>query len=242
MTKAIISDIHSNLEALTAVLEDIDKKGIKEIYCLGDVVGYGANPKEVIGLAKNFDLTLKGNHDCAVETGSAYGFDYDAAESVEWTKKQLSGFFQQKNMKFLRNLSEKHSENRTVFVHGSPRDPVNEYILNSKRAAEIFEGYMKDFDYCFGGHSHIPGIFHYKDREIKKIEPSENPIQLQPKMIIGVGSVGQPRDNDNRACWVSLDNNIIQYHRVGYDYKKTQDKIIKAGLPGFLATRLGEGI
>jgi len=240
--KAIISDIHSNLEALTAVLDDIDKKGIKEIYCLGDVVGYGPNPKEVIGLAKNFDLTLKGNHDYAVGTGDTGDVEYLPAEAVNWTRKKLSGLFDEKYKKFLIGLPEKHSENRTIFVHGSPRDPVNEYILNSKRAAEIFEGYMKDVNYCFGGHSHIPGIFHYKDREIKKIEPSENPIQLQPKMIIGVGSVGQPRDNDNRACWVSLDNDIIQYHRVGYDYKKTQDKIIKAGLPGFLATRLGEGI
>ena len=241
MKKAIISDIHSNLEALTAVLEDIGKKGIKEIYCLGDVVGYGPNPKEAIDAAKNFDLVLKGNHDYAVETGKTEDLDYLPAEAANWTRKKLSGLFDEKYKKFLRELPEKHSENRTIFVHGSPRDPINEYILDGIKTADIFENYMKDTDYCFVGHTHAPGIFYYKGQEIEEIRPSENLIKLSPKMIINVGSVGQPRDNDSRACWVSLDNDIIQYHRVSYDYKKTQKKIIKAGLPGFLATRLEEG-
>jgi predicted phosphodiesterase len=239
--KAIISDIHSNLEALTAVLDDIDRKGIREIYCLGDVVGYGPNPKEVIDTAKKFDLVLKGNHDYAVGTGDTEDFTYQAAEAVNWTRKKLSSLFNDKYKKFLNELFEKHSENRTVFVHGSPRDPINEYIFEDKNAANIFENYMKDIDYCFVGHTHIPKILYSKGQEIIEIGASENPIQLQPKMIINVGSVGQPRDNDNRACWVCLDNDFLQYHRVNYDYKKTQEKIIKAKLPEFLATRLGKG-
>ena len=236
--KAIISDIHSNLEALTAVLDDINKKGIKTIYCLGDVVGYGANPKEAINLAKNLNVVLKGNHDYAVSAGNIQDFTYFAAEGIKWTRKELSGIFGNGNLKFLENLPETHKEGKTLFVHGSSRDPIFEYVTG-RNAEKILEN-MED-DYCFVGHTHAPGIFHYENKEMKLILPSENPIELKPKMIVNVGSVGQPRDGDNRACWVSLDNGKVQYHKVNYDFKKTQEKIIKAGLPEYLAARLEAG-
>lgn len=236
--KAIISDIHSNLEALEAVLKDIEEKGIKEIYCLGDVVGYGANPKEAISLAKNFNLNLKGNHDYAVSTGNTQDFTYFAVEGIKWARKELSGLFGNGNLKFLESLPETRKEGKMLFVHGSPRDSIFEYVTG-RNAEKILEN-MED-DYCFVGHTHVPGIFHYENNEMKVIMPSENPIELKPKMIINVGSVGQPRDRDNRACWVSFDEGKVQYHKVNYDFKKTQEKIIKAGLPEYLATRLEEG-
>jgi predicted phosphodiesterase len=242
MKKAIISDIHSNLEALTAVLEDIKSKGITKIYCLGDVVGYGANPKEVIEIARKFDLTLKGNHDLAMKVGKTYGDSYYTVESTEWTRKRLLGAFKNKGeLNFLDSLPEEKLEDKILYVHGSPRNSLNEYIDNEATARVIFWEYMHVPDYCFTGHTHIPKIFKYKDGKISTITPSEEPIALEPKTIINVGSVGQPRDNDSRACWISLNDNTVQYHRVSYDYSKTQDKIITAGLPEYLATRLKEG-
>ena len=241
MKKAIISDIHSNLEALTSVLADIKSKGIDKIYCLGDIIGYGANPNEVIELAKNFDLTIKGNHDLAMKVGRTYGDGYEMVESIEWTQKQLSGPRNTDKLEFLENLPEEKLEDKILYIHGSPRSALNEYLENESNAKIIFEQYMHVPDFCLIGHTHIPKIFQYKDGNVSTILPSEEPIALEPKMIINVGSVGQPRDNDNRACWVSLIDNTIQYHRVAYDYKKTQEKIIRAGLPEYLAIRLEGG-
>jgi len=244
---AVLSDVHSNLEALEAVLEDIDKQNIRKIICLGDLVGYCASPKEVIDLAiKKFEFCIMGNHDYAVLNENIKGSNYNAVKSFEWTIKKLNGFFT--SGKYLDYLAERPYElnnKNFTFTHASPNYKINSkdisesfpYIHNLDEAKEVFD---ENFWICFVGHTHKPGIF-YNNRVL--VPKEEEKYSLDQKMIINSGSVGQPRDKDNRACYVIVDeeHNSFSYRRVKYDYAKTGRKIISAGLPEVLATRLAKG-
>lgn len=236
---AIISDIHANIEALDAVLEDIrQNRKVDAIYCLGDVIGYGPNPIECLDKASDLcDIILMGNHEEAVLTG-AFGFNPSAKEAIDWTRKQLKPKWYQggkakKRWKVLQSLPLSFTENEWMFVHGSPRDPTMEYILKSDTddlfgdiPEKMKEVFLQVDRICFIGHTHTPGIITEESKwhDIEKFGYSWDCNDAQ-KIVCNVGSVGQPRDRDTRACYVTFTGKEIFFHRVPYDYKKTQEKI-----------------
>ncbi len=247
--KAVISDIHSNIEALSAVLDDIKGRGIREIICLGDIIGYGPNPKECIDLAREFKLTILGNHDeAALWSEQTESFNPIAHSAVEWTRGVLEdardSFRNNKRWGFLGELQRTFSEGSSLYVHGSPRRPVREYIFpediaNNAKMSDVFA----QIDHiCFIGHTHMPGVF-TDDMTFKPPQEVFNKFQLNAaKTVVNVGSVGQPRDGDNRACYVVLDGAKVEWVRVQYDFEATMKKIYEVReLDNFLADRLAEG-
>lgn len=252
---AIISDIHSNIEALTVVLNDIESLGITDIVCLGDVVGYGPNPLECVDLImQRCRVTLKGNHDEALVHG-AYAFNLRAQKAIEWTRDQLKpGFFSgsavRRRWEFLTNLPLRQEEGSDLLIHGSPRDPTNEYILATEigfgpteKFEEIFASFEKRL---FVGHTHMPCIItdRYETKTSAELGNKYTyPESCDQKVIVNVGSVGQPRDRDNRSCYVVVDGDTISWRRLEYDFEKTAAKIDAiAQLDSALAARLKEGI
>ncbi|MCA9118985.1 MAG: metallophosphoesterase family protein [Planctomycetaceae bacterium] len=249
MKRALISDIHANLEALTAVLADIRSQEISEIYCLGDIVGYGPNPCECLDLViRHSQVTILGNHDQAT-LFDPDGFNPVALQAVYWTREQLetgSGTPAQLNRRwdFLGELPRTHSEGDYLFVHGSPREPTNEYVFpedvyNQRKMDALFSRVNK---YCFQGHTHIPGIFTV-DREFLPPEDISYRYRLGDEpVMVNVGSVGQPRDNDPRCCYVVIEDSILTYRRVDYDVDKTAQKIYDIpDLDNMLGDRLRSG-
>jgi diadenosine tetraphosphatase ApaH/serine/threonine PP2A family protein phosphatase len=250
---AIVSDLHSNIEALTNVLADIESLGIDDIVCLGDVVGYGPNPLECTDMIMDrARVTLKGNHDEALVHG-AYAFNLRAQKAIEWTRDQLKpGFFSgsavRRRWEYLTNLPLRHEEGPDLFIHGSPRDPTNEYILSTEIGfgpTEKFEEIFEQFErMLFVGHTHMPCII-TNDYETKTSSELENKWVYpgKGKVIVNVGSVGQPRDRDNRACYVVVDGETVNWRRVEYDVPTTVAKIDAiAQLDAALGARLKEGI
>ncbi len=244
--RAIISDIHGNLEALTAVLEDIRRVGVDEICCLGDVIGYGPNPRECIDQCREFKFTLLGNHD----NGALFdpeGFSSGAERAIFWTRKQLednSYEGAEERWNFLAQLPRTVREDKLLFVHGSPRSPLNEYVFpediyNQRKIERIF-GFIKN--YCFQGHTHVPGVFTENCRFYSPSEISNQYTLNHQKLMINVGSVGQPRDNDPRSCYVILEDSQIEFRRVEYDPGPTREKILQIpDLDDFLGERLLDG-
>jgi len=247
---AVISDIHANIEATQAVLGDIEKAGASEIICLGDVVGYGPDPKGCIDLAQQWDLTLEGNHEQAllVQMQQA-SFNFRAQDSIEWTREQLTMLGKEKeaNAKrwdFLGTLKETCSKNGVMYVHGTPRVPTSEYlyprdIYRPEKLEDIFS--MID-DVCFVGHTHVPGIW-TEDLIYLTLEEANYRYTLgHKKAILNVGSVGQPRDGDQRATYVLFDGKTVLFRKVAYPVQETIAKIERiAELDPFLAQRLREG-
>ena len=244
--RAIISDIHGNFEALTAVLDDIQGQGVSEICCLGDVIGYGPNPRECIDACRNFKFTLLGNHD----NGALFdpdGFSSGAEKAIFWTRRQLedktiSGA--EERWEFLAQLPRTVRDNDFMFVHGSPRSPLNEYVFpediyNQRKIERIF-GFIQR--YCFLGHTHVPGVFTENCRFYSPGEISNRYTLSEQKLMINVGSVGQPRDSDPRSSYVILSENEIEFRRVNYDPRSTREKILnEPDLDNFLGERLLEG-
>ena len=247
--KAIISDIHSNLEALKAVLADIEDRHIKEIICLGDIVGYGPQPKECIDLASKFKITILGNHDeAALFAEQTEYFNPVARDAVDWTREVLEDPSDtrrnNKRWSFLGELQRSYSQDSQLYVHGSPRKPVREYVFpedvaNRSKMDDIFSRIDR---VCFIGHTHMPGIF-TEDGDFKPPQELFNIYDINArKTIVNVGSVGQPRDGDNRACYIVLDGSRVEWVRVQYDFEKTMNAIYDTeGLDNFLADRLAEG-
>lgn len=234
--RALISDIHANLEALRAVREDIRGLGIKKIYCLGDIVGYGPNPVECVDLVMSeCAVTIKGNHDQAVILDPV-GFNPMALQAAFWTRDQLEQApgppsVVNGRLDFLGELPERHNEGAYLFVHGSPREPTNEYVFpedvyNERKMDALFGRIDR---YCFQGHTHLPGIFTASGEFITPEECNYEYALTSEKAMINVGSVGQPRDGDPRACYVILDDerDVIEYRRVAYDYASTAEKIYR---------------
>ena len=249
MRQAILSDVHGNLEALDAVLADIDHQSVERIICLGDVVGYGPNPRECVDLAMQFDMTILGNHD----QGALFdpeGFSSRAERAIFWTRSQLEETNGDpeaagRRWKFLAELPRCHRESGFQFVHGSPRDPLNEYVfpedVYNTRKLEILFSLVEEV--CFQGHTHVPGVFAPGiDFASARDLPSGYLLVPGKKAMINVGSVGQPRDGDCRACYVLVDDRGVQFRRVEYDYTKTAAKIYALpDLDDFLGDRLAEG-
>lgn len=247
--KAVISDLHGNLEATQAVLADIKARGITEIICLGDIVGYGPNPKECLDLAKQFDITILGNHDeAALWSEQIESFNPVARAAVEWTRVILEDAKDRtqntRRWDFLGELQRTYQQNGNLYVHGSPRRPVREYVFPEDIAnpSKIQDIFARIDHVCYIGHSHMPGIF-TEDMAFKPPQEVFNLYDIDSqKTIVNVGSVGQPRDGDTRACYVVVDGNRIEFVRVQYEFEETMKKIYAIEeLDNFSADRLAEG-
>ncbi len=242
MRYAVLSDTHGNLEALEAVLEEVEKQGYDKMIFLGDFVGYGPNPNECVELLREkVDLAVLGNHDAAVlNPKEAETFNEYARRAVEWTREVLT----EENKKYLASLPliVKPEEN-IVAVHSTPYKPERwEYILSSFDADYFFERYNEWI--ALIGHSHVPGAFILVGEEnIKEVEDVPLELREEYRYMINPGSVGQPRDYDWRASFgiLDLEKKTFDFFRVKYDVEKTQRKIIQAGLPEVLAERLAIG-
>ncbi|UCB56612.1 MAG: metallophosphoesterase family protein [Candidatus Omnitrophota bacterium] len=240
MRWAILSDIHGNLEALEAVKAALFKERIDKYLCLGDIVGYGANPRECIAEVRNLGApTVAGNHDwAAVGLFDITYFNPTAGMAVLWTVQNIS----EHDKAYLKNLELTYQEDDLTLVHGSLNNPEKfEYILDIPSAKKTFE--LTQTKLCFIGHSHSPAIFIREGDNYSSTARLK--LKLDPKQsyIVNAGSIGQPRDGNPRACFVIYDNetNELEIKRVAYDVGSAQAKIIKAGLPHILAERLATG-
>ena len=236
MVYAIISDIHANLEALKVVLADIKTRNPDRKICLGDMVGYCAAPSESLELIKDFNVILMGNHDYAViDSSLVEKFNFHARLAMEWTISHLSP----EEKTALSKLQYIHQENSITFVHATPRNPEGwGYIMNIDDAMDAFNYF--DSQLCFIGHTHYPVIV--SDRgEI--IADRKITFDAKSKYVVNIGSVGQPRDGDNRTCYVIYDSDAhtLEYVRLQYNIQATQKKMSKVNFPQFLINRLSEG-
>ncbi|UGS35229.1 metallophosphoesterase family protein [Capillimicrobium parvum] len=242
MQVAIVSDIHGNRHAFQAVLDDIATTVAAETWCLGDLVGYGAEPDACVELARRHaTICLSGNHDLAV-TGelSLDEFSRGAEIAARWTREVMD----EANVDWLRTLRT-HDEDRSVgLYHASPRDPVWEYVLSALLAELCLDA--QGHRVCIVGHSHVALSFVRLDGELATGEPRRGGDELdlaEGEWLLNPGSVGQPRDGDQRAAWMllDLDARTAQWRRVDYDIGGAQAAIRAARLPDSLADRLGYG-
>ncbi|MBI4455832.1 MAG: metallophosphoesterase family protein [Acidobacteria bacterium] len=243
MRYLVISDIHSNLEALQVVLQYHD---YDQALMLGDIVGYGANPEEVVQLVRELRpvATVRGNHDKVVaglETGDV--FVSHALAAALWTRQQLSV----ESLQYVRDLpvGPRQIDAHISIAHGSPRDE-DEYLFPYHPKIAVFDAFSTRI--CFFGHTHIPTVF-YQTGEATYSGHVESPLKLTlnleySRYLINPGSVGQPRDGDPRAAFLVLDTNTstAEFFRVDYDIQTAQRKIREAGLPDFLSERLARGV
>jgi len=237
---AIFSDIHSNIRAFTAVLQVYKNKKIDKYYCLGDIVGYGVNPKQCIKLIKDNNIfSIAGNHDWAVSGRLSMEYFQDYARvAVIWTQKNIS----EEEKKFLDSLDILRREESFVLAHGTLYRPEEFHYMFDLYAVKKTFALMK-CNLCFVGHTHCAEVFmEYNGKISYSVEPIIG-IETDKKYIVNVGSVGQPRDSDPRASFCIYDTvkKEIEFCRVDYDWKTTSQEIINAGLPAFLANRLIEG-
>jgi len=227
---AIISDIHGNLEALKAVLEDIKLLDADAILCLGDVVGYGPNPAECVDIARRFDATIMGNHEEALlYEEKSVNFNFRARAAINWTREILDrhGGTDDRNgrWEFIGERLARYETGGMLFVHGSPRDPIHEYLFpgSAGMLGDVFEMFDRA---CFIGHTHMAGVF---TPALEHLFPEDisNRYYLGQKAIINVGSVGQPRDGNNQASYVIYDeaDSMAIFRRVSYDFVATLNKI-----------------
>lgn len=242
MRTLIISDVHANLTALNAVLEAAAP--FNRVWCLGDVVGYGPDPNECIERIQSLPLLkcIKGNHDAAIVGDiDIKTFNYEARASLQWLESEL----RPSNRRWLEKLDERLEFDDITMAHGSPRNPIWEYLLDVGVARENMSEFSTRI--CLVGHTHVPSIYQMEEETKRStrfhIMPLNKMFTLENKSIVNPGSVGQPRDHDPRASFMIFDDeeDSWAYHRVKYDVEKVQGKIISAGLPRRHAKRLGEG-
>ena len=242
MRTAILTDIHANLEALTACIAAAEDQGVDRFVCLGDTVGYGADPNATCDIVrKRCAFAVLGNHDAAVAGRMDYSYYYAAAREVlDWTAVHLSP----ENMEWLRGLQYTVSEGEVMYGHASPRDPsAFEYVFALEQAEDLVVRAGRLHRLTFIGHSHLQRAFqlgnHVKDVWQERVQVDEKKTYL-----CSIGSCGQPRDYDPRACYGIWDDNsrTVEYHRVPYNAEKTARKILEAGLSPHFARRLLHGV
>jgi predicted phosphodiesterase len=242
MRVAVVSDIHSNLQALEVVLAAIEEEAPDELWCLGDLVGYGPRPNECCAtIAERADVCLAGNHDLAVRgTIDLEEFGGEAAVAARWTREVLEPEAQT----FLDRLEPEGSAQGVALYHGSARDPVWEYVLSDEGALATLE--LTDSPLVLVGHSHVAlQVVQSGDGLAGGVAPADTELELEgTRALLNPGSVGQPRDGDPRAAYLLLDleTRRATYRRVEYDVKQTQREIRDAGLPEMLAGRLELGL
>jgi diadenosine tetraphosphatase ApaH/serine/threonine PP2A family protein phosphatase len=250
---AFVSDIHSNLEALAAVMRDIEAKKVHRILCLGDLIGYGPSPNECIDIARrSFKLIIRGNHDEAVSYKIPKRFKRLAAKAAFWTRRRVKpgegvgtgAPEQRERWAYLRDMLDLHEMGPWLLAHGNPESNLD-YVHDIENALDVFERQMGGARLCFLGHTHVPGIFLLDGGDVHYVSPEEGKRYHinGGRAIINVGSVGQPRDGDPRACWVlAREDGSFSFRRVAYDIDATADKIVRArGLHDSLADRLYKG-
>jgi len=241
MRIAVISDIHANLHALEAVLPAIEAEGADELWCLGDVVGYGPRPNECLALVRErASLCLVGNHDLAVlGTLGLEVFVGEAGEAVRWTQTVLD----EDARAFLAQLEPTAQRHDVALAHGSPRDPVWEYVLSSRAAAAAFA--VTSEQLVLVGHSHVQLGFAAGERITGGPTKAGDEVELRPaRQLLNPGSVGQPRDGDRRAAWLVIDtaSGRATFRRTDYPVELTQAEMRARELPELLAQRLAHGL
>jgi predicted phosphodiesterase len=239
MRIALLSDVHGNLPAFESVIADIDATGVEQVWCLGDLVGYGAQPDECVALARErCDLCLAGNHDLVV-TGDIdiADFSSSAAAAAEWTRAHIAA----DSLEFLRGLRPQLDGQAIGLYHASPRDPVWEYVLSTWQADECMD--LMDERVAAIGHSHVALFFNRSGEGQVDGAPAEADLERdlgEGEWLLNPGGVGQPRDGDPRAAWLLLDTEgwSAQWRRVEYPIERAAGAIEEAGLPAVLAQRL----
>jgi len=244
MRIGIISDVHSNLEALNAVLGVLERLKPDRVMCLGDVIGYGASVNECCALVRQHaEVTLLGNHDAAVAGRMDYSFYYDAARhALDWTASRI----EPDHLEWLRSLPYGHRIENVGFTHGNPVDPeAYAYVFALEQARELLPHFGALADVNFIGHSHLCKAFALDQKgDVTEVVATRFGLRRGYKYVISVGSVGQPRDCDNRACFVLYDSDerIVEYHRVPYDIEASAQKIFDADLALNFGKRLFLGV
>lgn len=267
---ALISDLHSNWPALQVALGDARERGARRFVCLGDVIGYGARPVECLDAVMELcspravesglepGICLQGNHEYAL-LGSGEDFNPNARRAIDWTRDELNGAGDKAKTHafwdYLAELEPMRVDDGAMYAHGSPRDPVREYLLprDARDAVKMQANFarMRAIDpnalapVCFVGHSHVPGIF-YEDGRFYRPKSTEGPYDLgvsaSCRAIINVGSVGQPRDGDPRLSYALFDGRNLTFVRASYDIAAAQEHIRSTPqLPAYLAERLAVG-
>ncbi len=263
---AIISDLHGNEPALETALADARARGVKRYVCLGDVVGYGANPRHSLDQVMRLcvpnptprpeegtlepGLCLQGNHEFAL-LNTAEDFNPKARQAIDWTKEEIGRAEDRERSyaywDFLSELAPSADDGVAMYAHGSPRDPVREYIV--PRDIQDEAKMQANFDcmtsrICFIGHSHVPAVY-YEDRRLYRPRDTEGPYDIASsdvRVIINIGSVGQPRDGDNRLSYVLFDGTAVTFVRLAYDIDGAANAIRAVNeLPDYLADRLSAG-
>ena len=243
MRYAIFADIHANLAAFKAVLDDLEAKGgFDEIWSLGDMVGYGPEPHACLELLLSHDhICVAGNHDwAAIGKIDTLDFNPDAARACQWTAQQLTVG----DIDYLLGLPLRLERGDFTLVHGSPRDPIWEYLLSTVDACDSFAFF--DTKFCLVGHSHVPLIFRRDEAghcSLERLCDEVNVATGRDRLIVNPGGVGQPRDGDPRASYALYDSNAqtIYHYRVDYDIALTQSKMMECQLPLSLILRLSHG-
>jgi diadenosine tetraphosphatase ApaH/serine/threonine PP2A family protein phosphatase len=245
MRAAVLSDVHANLPALESVLEAVDRAEFEEIWCLGDILGYGAEPDACADLVRErCDTCLVGNHDLAVLGALDIAtFSEAAAAAVAWTRDNVA----ERTLEFVRDLEPSGEHCGIELFHASPRDPIWEYVLSSEQAEACLDAQRRPA--ALVGHSHVALFFTRPAgdgrREVRGAQAGEGTLLSigEGEWLINPGSVGQPRDGDPRAAWLELDSDRgkARFHRVAYDIERAAAGVIEAGLPRRLAERLEVG-
>jgi predicted phosphodiesterase len=239
---AVVSDIHGNLAALEAVLAAIDAEPVDELWCLGDLTGYGARPNECVdAIREHAVICLVGNHDLAVRGDlSVVEFSEDAAAAAEWSQKVL----QPEQRAYLRSLAPLGERAGVALYHASIRDPIWEYVVTPEIARACLTKQRTDL--AIVGHSHVALALHLSAGTLKGgLAADGDEYDLKDRRcLLNPGSVGQPRDRDPRAAYLVLDleRRVARFHRVPYDIARTQQEITEAALPARLAQRLDVGL
>lgn len=240
MRIAVISDIHGNWWALEAVLREIEDAGVDEIWCLGDTVGYGPQPARCCAAVAAWSAcALAGNHDLGVLGSVALdGFSADALAAALWTRDRLDDAARA----FLASLAPAAKRRGAQLVHGSPRDPIWEYVVTDAAASAALADASSPL--LLVGHSHVALAVTERDGEIEGgIAPAGKAVDLAgARWLLNPGSVGQPRDGDHRAAWLLLEDGRASFRRTGYDVARTQSELREAGLPAPLGERLALGM
>ena len=244
MRIAILSDVHANLEALAEVEAALLREGLDRIICLGDVVGYGASPNACCEIVRRLaPVTLLGNHDAAVSGRMDYAYYSDAARpALDWTARELDPA----HLEWLRTLPYTHRMAEVAFCHGSPILPAEyAYVFALEQARELLPHLPRLAEVTFIGHSHLCKAFALgAEGEVEELSGTHLDLHRSRKYILSVGSVGQPRDYDSRACFVLYDTEArtVDYRRVAYDIETSARKILSARLASNFAKRLFLGV
>ncbi|MBL6974857.1 MAG: metallophosphoesterase family protein [Deltaproteobacteria bacterium] len=243
MRVAIISDIHANLEALEAVIKEIQSLSVDLVACLGDVVGYGSNPDECCSLVREHcDFCLLGNHDAAVTGAMDEAYYYDAARNaLRWTRDQLDD----DNYKWLYSLPYSHLDGELAYFHSAPIMPSGFfYVVQANEAQTHVQIFDRLKSISFIGHAHLTSVFSVTAKKAKSSDAKHVALREGTRYIVNVGSVGQPRDRDPRSCFVIWDSEdeTLQYVRVEYDIESAAAKILAANMDEKFAKRLYLGV